>query len=381
MRAARKFEPEIVRAGGVPSRVSFSLQCSSCQNPDTISGTSKLPDDVVEKKFKQRGWLLGRSRAHDICPACIRLSQKNRLADKFKVTENGEAVPDTVAFVEAAGARRAENTANTSAILQKYFGPKTASNKTPPGDDANSEAPGMAAAPGPDLSQINEQLDHIRAAGELNVELLDKIVTAQGQQITALERLTTTLARQNESIINALCSLERAVTRLSDAKPKAESAPEPKPERAPLPDALLLLPPGFGKSASEPKPESKQLPLPITQAVEPPAKPCEAKLAAKAAPKAAPKMTDSVRVASYPEGAQMRSSIRVDRTVWEEAGLKDRVTITRTDNEIVFKRDVNGIKIKKINTQSVYLQTKKLGDIDFEVSQIFKKKGELRVVF
>ena len=61
-------------------RVRF-LKCSDpvCGREDEITdnGNIALPTDVVKRKFRQKGWDVGKNREHDICPVCV---ENQRLA-------------------------------------------------------------------------------------------------------------------------------------------------------------------------------------------------------------------------------------------------------------------------------------------------------------
>src|SRR6478735_6016152 len=68
---ARQFEPQITRTGGAPSQYRFTARCSGCHKTDTYESSKSVGDDFIKGYFKDRGWLLGRDRAYDLCPACL----------------------------------------------------------------------------------------------------------------------------------------------------------------------------------------------------------------------------------------------------------------------------------------------------------------------
>ncbi|MFD0466647.1 hypothetical protein ACFQY9_36820 [Microvirga aerilata] len=68
---ARQFEPQITRTGGAPSKYRFTARCSGCHKTDTYEASRPAGDELVKGYFKDRGWLLGRDRAYDLCPACL----------------------------------------------------------------------------------------------------------------------------------------------------------------------------------------------------------------------------------------------------------------------------------------------------------------------
>jgi hypothetical protein len=70
----------LLRPGGarVPGYV---IDCSSCGGKDEIAATGHsgvLPPDVLTKKWKQRGWKIGRKSA--TCPACNGTQQEKPMA-------------------------------------------------------------------------------------------------------------------------------------------------------------------------------------------------------------------------------------------------------------------------------------------------------------
>ena len=64
-----------------------------------------LPDEVIAKRFRSWGWVIGRNRNHDICPVCIGVRPENKLADRFKVTVDDVPVPNRAAVAEQAQVR------------------------------------------------------------------------------------------------------------------------------------------------------------------------------------------------------------------------------------------------------------------------------------
>ncbi|KFG69389.1 hypothetical protein JH26_11235 [Microvirga sp. BSC39] len=68
---ARQFEPQITRTGGAPSKYRFTARCSGCPKTDTYEAGRPAGDELVKGYFKERGWLLGRDRAYDLCSACL----------------------------------------------------------------------------------------------------------------------------------------------------------------------------------------------------------------------------------------------------------------------------------------------------------------------
>lgn len=65
-----------------------------------------LPDEIIAKRFRSWGWVIGRNRSNDICPVCIGVKPENRLADRFKVTVDDVPVPSRAEVAEKAQAKR-----------------------------------------------------------------------------------------------------------------------------------------------------------------------------------------------------------------------------------------------------------------------------------
>jgi hypothetical protein len=68
---ARQFEPRITRSGGAPSKYRFNIRCSAYLKTDIYEAAKPTGDDLVKGYVKERGWLLGRDRAYDLCSACL----------------------------------------------------------------------------------------------------------------------------------------------------------------------------------------------------------------------------------------------------------------------------------------------------------------------
>lgn len=102
----------------------FSVKCEKCGKGDTYKTTKAMPDQVIAKRFKEKGWLLGRNNAHDVCPECLGVSSANKLASVFKVKDGAEPVPPPAALVEQAETERAQQNARTQTALHNFLTPK-----------------------------------------------------------------------------------------------------------------------------------------------------------------------------------------------------------------------------------------------------------------
>ena len=68
---ARQFEPQITRSGGAPSKYRFVVRCSDCASTDVYEAAKPTSNETLKSYFDERGWLLGRDRSYDLCPACL----------------------------------------------------------------------------------------------------------------------------------------------------------------------------------------------------------------------------------------------------------------------------------------------------------------------
>jgi hypothetical protein len=230
------FEPSVTRIGNIGSKVRFTAKCCRCDAEKTVEANKVLPDEVVNRKLKQAGWLIAKARAHDICPSCLKVTNENHLAAKFRVVKNGEVVNSPAEIVEKVAEKRRVVSKSMSTLLDKHFKPSPVveqDKQEPVKTDSSDDTAQMCRR----LDLICEDMSHVRAANELTVELVNKLVTKQDQQTSAITHLVTLLARQGETLGNALVSLERAMDRLATAQtahsPKA-AEPAPEPAAAPL---------------------------------------------------------------------------------------------------------------------------------------------------
>lgn len=216
----REFEPQAVRQGGISARFIFSVTCSKCGVSDEWDSSKRMPDDVVRKRFSDRRWLLGRNRAHDLCPTCIGVKQENRLADVFKVTSNGEPVAPAAAIVGAAHEEKAKDHKKTDDLLARHFGKKEPLLAEPqPIAEPQQQSVALDLAPLLDaMNNISTTLADIHAGNELIVELLQKMsersdlmIAKQEQTIEAVARIAPVIARSTESINTIAASAAQAI--------------------------------------------------------------------------------------------------------------------------------------------------------------------------
>lgn len=91
--AAERFP--VVKPDFRSPRQAHRITCSGCAftSDMTISRVAGLPPEVTARKFQQRGWLIGKSAHHDLCPACVAGNAKPSKAKESNVTNMKAAPP------------------------------------------------------------------------------------------------------------------------------------------------------------------------------------------------------------------------------------------------------------------------------------------------
>jgi hypothetical protein len=101
----REFPYQVTRIGNTGSKYFTPVRCCKCTREKVFEAIKVLPDEVIAKRFRSWGWVIGRNRNHDICPVCIGVRPENKLADRFKVTVDDVPVPNRAAVAEQAQVR------------------------------------------------------------------------------------------------------------------------------------------------------------------------------------------------------------------------------------------------------------------------------------
>ena len=151
---ARQFEPQITRTGGAPSKYRFTARCSGCHKTDTYESSTSVGDDFVKGYFKDRGWLLARDRAYDLCSACLakpREAQQPRQRNEVRHHRSPEAANHS-SRPTAPADKRSRDTADIlarhlgkpEALAAEVFRPKPVQAPRPPAPEAPQQ---VASAP------------------------------------------------------------------------------------------------------------------------------------------------------------------------------------------------------------------------------------------
>ena len=391
---ARQFEPQITRTGGAPSRYRFIARCSGCQKTDTYESSTAAGDDVVKGYFKDRGWLLARDRAHDLCSACLakpHRAQPPRQHTEVRHHRSPEAVipPDR----PTPGAdKRSRDTADIlarhlgkpDALAAEVFRPKPVQAPRPPVADVPQQAAPAPALP-PEVEQaltaMAAELKGLRSAMDLMAEQMGTLVSLGTQQIEAMARLTPLLVQSAEGIsasLREVASAVQGIPNLSNpareaAKPSAEAAGIEEPPALPL-DLLQDLDQAAGSDA-EPAPIAAATRTPSRQSRRP-------KRNAAPAPQAgaAPVVVKSIPDAKRSD--RFYTIIRLPRALWDQAGFgpDDRLLLDWSGTTLSVERaPEGGVKPKVIGGTSVVLQSWKLGNLNFHQPTVTDHDGCLRL--
>jgi hypothetical protein len=364
-----------------------------------------LPDEVISKKFKQKGWLLGRNRSYDVCPKCLGITQENALANVFKVTDASGPVAAPAEIVAQAEQERRETAAKTDAALDRFL--------AKPAQKAPGGCSFADRASDPMLSIIAHDMQECRAALELVVEgnmkrneLLD-LQTKQHQRhlellashavshMDSFNRLLDGIERQNakqEQMIRAIANIVPTLVRSSEGMTSTVreamatmmetlvlKVPDPAPYEARAKATERAMEELLGiRQETE---DIALMPAPV-QTVEPVSTaPAEAPVAPKPW-----RMRASASVTSYPDGRKeghYLTHISVDRKIWDEMGytLEDRFDITgNSEWGVVIRRaKQGGVKPKRVGTKTVVFQTRHLGDLNYKRFHATIGFGEIRI--
>ena len=304
-----------------------------CGTDDFIEGPRILPDDVVAKKFSQRGWVIGRNRSYDMCPLCVGVAPENKLATVFRVTKGAEPVPTPADLAAQASEAKQQEATKTHAALDKFLGktprPKvagcwlTADRVTDPVLTMMAHDMAETRALLEVIRQQNEVRDqnltkqttifHAQMKGyERHIAMFERLIAAQDRQtllqeqlIRAIANIVPTLVRTSEGMTSGVtASVEKAMNNLAlivaqEALARKQAMDQEGPEPTPV--------------APEATEDIALMPAVTTQTVEP--------VTTTEAP-ALTRRKASFSVTSYQDRKPDRflTMVTMDRATWEAAG-------------------------------------------------------------
>jgi hypothetical protein len=382
IRVRRLFEPEITRVAGSTPIVRFTVKCCLCsKTPKSglYQASKVLPDLAVSNKFKQRGWLIAKTRDADVCPGCLKgakVEDKNLLASAFKVTDEDGPVPSAEELADELKAEAARKRKATMGILDRHFGEQAPSDRSlvPPKAkkaasvvDTDQSDPAVLerfrTIVANDIQEIRAAVELIAEQNGMRTEMLRQQNEGHARHLEYFARLIETQERNNallDQLIRAVAINTSEVAPIPQAVAMAsrdvvsairEHAESVVPALAKVPKAIVKRCPG--PAAAQPV-ESVDEPAPS------PALEAQPRLKRKSA---------SVSVYSCPkrQPGKFYTSISVPRALWESVGFteQDRYTIDVDDDmKITIARATEGgVKPKKIGREVVVFQTTRLGDL------------------
>lgn len=371
--AARQFEPQTTRIGGAPSKYRFTARCSGCGRTDAYESSKSVGDDLVKGYFKDRGWLLGRDRAYDLCPACLAKPREDQRH------HSPEAANRSTSLTTPAD-KRSRDTADIlarhlgkpEALAAEVFRPKPVQAPRLPALEAPPQA-APAPAPPSEVEQVltgmAADLKGLRSTMEILAEQVSKLVALGSQQIEAIAGLAPLVIHSADGISGTLRDVVTAIQSTSGSSSPAEGATtfeEPLTHET-KPAGLHDL--NIGSETEPPV---------FSNAKEQAKRPKQPKH--KTGKTAAPIVVKSIADAKRPD--RFYTSIRLPRELWNQAGFTpdDRLLLDWSGKALTIERvEDGGVKPKAIGDTSVVLQSWKLGDLNFEHPKVSEGEGSLRL--
>ncbi|GEO18866.1 hypothetical protein [Microvirga aerophila] len=378
---ARQFEPQITRTGGAPSKYRFTARCSGCSKTDSYEASKLAGDELVKGYFKDRGWLLGRDRAYDLCPACLakpREAQQPRAYNEARHQRSPEAA-NPLSRLSAPAEKRSQDTADIlaphlgkpEALAAEVFRPRQMQSPRPSAPHAPHQA-----GPTPPLSPEVEQaltgmaadIKSLRSTMELMAEQVSRLVALGGQQIEATARLAPLMIQSAEGISGSVREVVTAVQTLSPP-PAVPLAQQPASASGDHNEQQQDV-------SSEPKPI--QAPEALSKRI---------RRSGKAENPARKAVSAQVVVKSIPDAKRpdrFYTTIRLPRELWDRAGFgpEERIQIDWKKKTLSITRVVEGgVKPKSIGDAVVVLQSWQLGDLTFDPAKVTAGEGTLRLTF
>ncbi len=377
---SRQFEPQITRSGGVPSKYRFTVRCSKCPNSDSYETRQSVSDEIIKGCFKERGWLLGRDRAYDLCPACL---ARPRDAERRRVNEiRHQTVAMTARPSDHETAPISSRRKDTAEILARHLGKSEALAaevfRPKPPQPPHLSAPDTAQQPAstPVLSPEVEKaltgmaadLKSLRSTMELMAEQMSKLVTLAGQQIEAIARLAPLVVQSSDRLSGGLQDIVSTIklnSRPADISLSHQPSPAPEPSTEQDQDICsgpeaeqVVMPTGPAKKSRRPRTNGS-----IDRS------PSSGHVAVK-----------SIADAKRPD--RFYTTIRLPRELWDRSGFgpEDRLQLDWKKKTLSITRVLDGgVKPKTVGDAVVVLQSWCLGDLNFDPTKFKSGTGLLRL--
>ncbi|KFG68855.1 hypothetical protein [Microvirga sp. BSC39] len=383
---ARQFESQITRTGGAPSKYRFTARCSTCSKTDIYEASRPANDDLVKGYFKERGWLLGRDRAYDLCAACLSKPREERQSRPSNDAgpQRSPAAASPSGRPSAPADKRPRDTADIlarhlgkpEALAAEVFRPKPVQfprPSTPETPAQTGSTPTLPREVEQALTGMAAELKSLRSTIEGMAEQIGKLVALGGQQIEAIARLAPLMVQSADGIVGGLREVVSAIQPIP-----SESPPEPEPLKAeePLTREAEPVERQDPELSSDPEPRKASQAKERSRAGLRPAK-TEAQVRHTG--------SAAIVVKSIPDAKRsdrFYTSIRLPRDLWDQAGFgpDDRLLLDWSGKTLTIERVAEGgVKPKAVGSTSVVLQSWKLGNLNFAQSKIAGADGSLRL--
>ncbi|MBO1909514.1 hypothetical protein J4G37_32430 [Microvirga sp. 3-52] len=354
---ARQFEPQITRSGGAPSKYRFVVRCSDCASTDAYEASKPTSNETVKSYFDERGWLLGRDRSYDLCPACLARPRRDGKPEDGRRRETADIL--------------ARHLGKPEALAAKVFRPKEAA-PPQPSPPSIPQQPNPAPALSPEVEEtlvtMATDLKGLRVAVELMAEQVCKLVALGGQQIEAVARLAPALLQSAEGLSGSLRQVANAV----------QMSPHPS-----LPAGDVQPPPNPASGMNETRAGDPEPAAAPTAEVQSSSGQARGKRTAKERTDQTASAPLVVRsIADAKRSDRFYTSIRLPRALWDQAGFgpDDRLLLDWSGKALTIERaSEGGVKPKSIGNTSVVLQSWKLGNLNLDQPKAAGADGSLRL--
>jgi hypothetical protein len=369
---ARQFEPHVTRSGGTPAKYRFTVRCSACRKAETFEANKAASDDRIKSYFKERGWLLGRDQAYDLCPACLANPRER---------QQRHALPESATRLDRSTAPAEKRSRDTADILARHLGkpealaaevfrPKPVQAPPPSALDAPQQA-----APAPALSREMEQaltgmaaeLKSLRSTMELMAEQVSQLVALGGQQIAVVAQLAPLMIQSSERMSSGFQEVVRAVQTIP--RPSAPTA-EPQLTAERISDREQV-----EESSSNHQPDQAAGTTAPTKPGRPRQNQGESHQVA----------SSQVAVKSIPDAKhpdRFYTTVRLPRELWDHSGFgpEHRIQMVWTGKALSIQRvSEGGVKPKTVGGTVVVLQSWKLGNLNLDQPKVTSGEGSLRL--
>jgi hypothetical protein len=383
---ARQFEPQITRSGGAPSKYRFTARCSTCPKTDTYEASKPSGDEFVKGYFKERGWLLGRDRAYDLCPACLAKPREERQPRPSNDAghQGSPAAANPPSRPSAPADKRSRDTADIlarhlskpEAFAAEVFRPKPVQTPRPSAPDASPQtgsAPTLPREVEQALTGMAAELKGLRSTMEGMAEQMSKLVALGGQQMEAIAGLAPLMVQSADGISGGLRDVVSAIQSIPSASP-----PEREPPNAEEPLTREAEP------VEQQDPELSSHPEPRKASR---AKERSGAGLRSITSRGQVRQTGSagIVVKSIPDAQRsdrFYTSIRLPRDLWDQAGFgrDDRLLLDWSGKTLTIERVAEGgVKPKAVGSTSVVLQSWKLGNLNLDQPKVTGADGSLRL--